>query len=122
MDFEGIASTMKVRSRYETIYWAGALIWAGLVLTAESLGFLPEVGNASAWSWIFIGVGLFGTLMNVYGTLAPDLDITTTWDYLWSGFWLVLGLSGLFAVDLFWPVVLIIIGVGIVSKTLLRST
>jgi hypothetical protein len=47
--------------------------------------------------------------MNLYSSSLPD-SVTTTWDYIWSGFWLVLGLSGLFAVDVFWPVVFLLIG------------
>lgn len=121
MNFEEIADKMEVRKRYEALYWAGALIWAGLVFGAESLGTLPQFGLADAWTWLFVGVGLYGTLMNIYGTVTPDLDITTTGDYLWSGFWLLIGVSGFFAVDVFWPVVLVLLGVAIVAKQLFRQ-
>jgi hypothetical protein len=121
MNFEEIADKMEVRKRYETLYWAGALIWAGLMFGAESLSILPQVGQADAWTWVFVGVGLYGTLINIYGTASPNLKITTTEDYLWSGFWLLLGLSGFFAVDIFWPIALVLIGVAIVVKQLFRQ-
>jgi hypothetical protein len=121
MNFEEIVDKMEVRKRYEALYWAGALIWAGLVFGAESLGILPQFGQADAWTWLFVGVGLYGTLMNIYGTVTPDLDITTTGDYLWSGFWLLIGVSGFFAVDVFWPVVLVLLGVAIVAKQFVRQ-
>jgi hypothetical protein len=76
MNFEEIADKMEVRKRYETLYWAGALIWAGLMFGAESLGILPQVGQADAWTWVFVGVGLYGTLINIYGTASPNLKIT----------------------------------------------
>jgi hypothetical protein len=119
MNIEEMVDKMEVRKRYEGLYWAGALIWAGLVFGADSLGVLPQIGQADAWTWLFVGVGLYGTLINIYGTVSPDLDITTSGDYLWSGFWLLIGLSGFFVVDLFWPVVLILIGVAIVAKEVL---
>ncbi len=121
MNFEEIADKMEVRKRYEALYWAGALIWAGLVFGADSLGILPQFGQADAWTWLFVGVGLYGTLMNIYGTVTPGLDITTSGDYLWSGFWLLIGVSGFFAVDVFWPVVLVLLGVAIVAKQLFRQ-
>lgn len=103
-------SKIERRQRAEALYWAGVLIWAGLVFGANSLGFIPQISSADAWSWLFIGAGLYGTLMNLYSSSLPD-PVTTAWDYIWSGFWLLLGLSGLFVVDIFWPVVLIAIGV-----------
>jgi hypothetical protein len=121
MNFEETVDKMEVRKRYEGLYWAGALIWAGLVFGADSVGILPQIGQADAWTWVFVGVGLYGTLMNIYGTVSPDLGITTTGDYLWSGFWLLVGLSGLFAVDIFWPVALVLIGVAIVVKQVVRQ-
>ena len=107
------------RTQAESLYWAGVLIWAGLVFAAYNLGFIPQIGSADAWSWLFIGAGLYGTLMNLYSSSLPD-SVTTTWDYIWSGFWLVLGLSGLFAIDIFWPVVLILVGASVLVKSFLR--
>ena len=109
MTTEQFLNKIDRRFRAESLYWAGVLVWAGLVFGANSLGYLPQIGSADVWSWVFIGAGLSGTLLNLYSSSLPD-SVTTTWDYIWSGFWLLLGLSGLFAIDMFWPFVLVLIG------------
>lgn len=119
MTIEELVDKKALRSRMEAIYWAGALIWVGLVFLAEELGFIPQIGNASAWSWALLGVGLYGTGLNLYSTIIPDISVTTTGDYLWSGFWLVLGLSGFFAFNVFLPIVLLVIGLAILVKGVL---
>ena len=109
MFIEEVSTWFEKRANAEALYWAGVLIWAGLVFGANSLGLLPHVGNAGVWSWVFLGAGLYGTLMNIYSS-AMSSSVTTAWDYIWSGFWLVLGLSGFVAMDIFWPVALILVG------------
>jgi hypothetical protein len=115
MFFEEVSTWFEKRANAEALYWAGVLIWAGVVFATDSLGVLPQVGSASAWSWIFLGAGLYGTLVNLYSSAMP-VSVTTTWDYIWSGFWLVLGLSGFVAVDIFWPVVLTLVGAAFLVK------
>ncbi len=121
MTMEEFVDKKALRSRMEAIYWAGALIWVGLVFGAEELGLFPKIGTASAWSWVFLGVGLYGTVLNVYGTISPKINVTTTGDYLWSGFWLMLGLSGFFTTSILWPIVLVALGVGILVKGVLLA-
>ncbi len=121
MTFEEFVDTAKERSRVETIYWAGALILAGLVFGADSLGILPQIGNGDAWSWLFSGVGLYGMLMNLYYATSADTVKPRTWDYLWSGFWLILGLSGFIATNIFWPVAMLLVGGIIFVKALTRT-
>lgn len=120
MTTEQYVNKIERRAIAESLYWAGVLIWAGLVFGVNSLGLLPQIGNADAWSWVFIGVGLYGTLLNLYHATLLD-TVTTTWDYIWSGFWLVLGLSGLFAFDMFWPLVLVLIGFTVLIKSFRSS-
>lgn len=119
MTMEQIVDKKVPRARMEAIYWAGALILVGLVFGAEELGYLPDIGNATVWSWALLGVGLYGTVLNLYSTFSPDLNITTTGDYLWSGFWLVLGLSGFITTNLLLPIVLVVLGVAILVKIFL---
>ena len=52
--------------RLDAFYWAGALIWVGLVFGAESLGILPQIGESSAWIWIFLGGGLAGLALGSF--------------------------------------------------------
>jgi hypothetical protein len=111
---------MKERHTLETFYWAVVLIWAGLVFMADNLALLPQIGDADAWSWLFFGAGLYGTLGNLYRLAAANWSSPTDWDYIWSGFWLVLGISGVTTADIFWPLALVLVGVVALAKALLR--
>jgi hypothetical protein len=119
MYYEGKAqSVQEQRKRIESLWWAGVLIWAGLVFAADSLGILPQIGEADAWSWVFLGAGLYGMLGNLYRVTSLDHPNPTAWDYVWSGFLLIVGLGGLTAVDVFWPVVLIVVGAATLVSAL----
>ncbi len=103
MTFEQEKSQKSERSRLETLWWAVALLWAGVVFGADSLGLLPQIGQADAWSWVFFGAGLFGMLGNLYRIATPESPNPTAWDYIWSGFLLLIGLSGLVTnVEILW--------------------
>jgi hypothetical protein len=108
------------RRRIETIYWAGVLIWAGVVFILDNQGSLPEIGEAGPWSWVFFGAGLYGTLGNFFRLVAVDWSSPTTWDWIWSGFWLIIGVVGVTGVDIFWPLAMVLAGVVVLGNTLLR--
>lgn len=108
------------RSRLEAMWWAGALIWAGLVFAADSLGLLPQIGESDAWSWVFLGAGLYGTLGNLYRVANPNSPNPTAWDTIWSGGLLIIGLAGMSPVDIFWPLILVLVGVVILAETLFQ--
>ncbi|UCC53920.1 MAG: hypothetical protein JSV68_08090 [Anaerolineaceae bacterium] len=110
----------KERKRLEAIWWAGALIWAGLVFAADSLGLLPQIGESDAWSWVFFGAGLYGMLGNLYRVANPNSPNPKAWDYIWSGGLLIAGLAGMSPVDVFWPVILVLVGVVILAETILQ--
>jgi hypothetical protein len=117
-----VGSELEERKRIESMWWAGVLIWAGLVFAADSLGILPQVGEAGSWSWVFFGAGLGGMLGNLYRVVSENLPNPATWDYIFTGFLLLVGLGGISAVDIFWPVVLIIVGaVTLVSTSRQRG-
>ena len=111
MSIEKMLNERAERARVKSIYWAVVILLAGLVFGANGLGFLPKIGNAGAWTFIMVGAGLIGTLMNVSYASSSDTPNPTSWDWIWSGFWLVVGLGSFFAIDMFWPLALIIIGV-----------
>ena len=117
---ETAATERKERRRLEAIWWAGALIWAGLVFAADSLGLLPQIGEADAWSWVFFGAGLYGVLGNLYRVASHNSPNPTAWDYIWSGGLLIIGLAGMSPVDVFWPLIFVLIGVVILAETLLQ--
>lgn len=111
----------KEASRHlEAIYWGGVIIWAGLIFGADSLGYLPQIGGADAWSWVFLGAGLYALLLALFRLNFPDYQNPTTSDYVWAGILLILGLGGFFSFNIAWPLILVLVGVAILGKTLLR--
>lgn len=120
MTIEKKVSEKKERQRLEGLWWAVVLIWAGLVFGAESMGWLPQIGSADAWSWVFLGAGLVGLFGDLYRVLSPDVPNPTTWDWSWSGIFLILGLGGFTALDFSWPLILILVGGVTLVKTLGR--
>ena len=121
MTTEQTTSQEEALPRLDTYYWAAALIWAGLVFGAEALGILPQIGQSSAWTWIFIGGGIGGLLLNLYSLSSPNYATPTTWDWIWSGLLLLLGLGGIIAFNIPWWLVLVVIGVIILFNALRRS-
>ncbi len=106
--------------RLDTYYWAAALIWAGLVFGAEALGILPQIPGATAWTWIFVVGGIVGLLMCLFSLNSPDYATPTTWDWIWSGLLLLLGLGTLTAFSIPWWLVLVVIGVIILVNAIVR--
>ena len=103
----------------EAFYWGGVIVWAGLVFGADSLGYLPQIGRASAWSWIFLGAGLYALLLTIFRQNSLDYPPPTTWDYVWAGVLMIFGLGGFFSFNIAWPLILVLIGAAILGKTLL---
>jgi hypothetical protein len=121
MTFEQNVSEKKERQRLEGLWWAIVLIWTGLVFGADSMGVLPQIGEADAWSWIFLGAGVFGLISNFYRLTSPAVPTPTTWDWSWSGIFLIIGLGGFTPLDFSWPLILILIG-GVTLIKALRSS
>jgi hypothetical protein len=115
-----MANQKEERKRLEAIYWAGVFIWAGLVFGADSLGILPQIGGADAWSWVFFGAGLYALVGALFRVVSPDLPAPTAWDYIWAAFLLIVGLGGVVNVDVAFPVILVIAGVAVLGNALLR--
>ena len=108
------------RQRIESFWWAGMLIWAGLIFATDSLGFLPQIGEADAWSWIFLGAGLSGSVGNIFRTSSLGIPNPTAWDWIWGSIFLLFGVGGFTTLNLFWPLILILIGAVILVNGLLR--
>ena len=108
------------RKRLESFWWAAVIIWAGIVFIADYLNILPEMGGANAWSWIFLGAGVFGLLGALVRVASADLPKPTSWDYIWSAIFLIIGASGFFGGGIAFPIALIVIGVAILANVLFR--
>jgi hypothetical protein len=105
------------RKRLEGLWWAVMLIWAGLIFGVESMGFLPQIGDADAWSWVFLGAGVFSLLGSLYRLASLNVP---TWDWVWGAFCLVIGLGGFTTVNIAWPLILILVGGVILVSVLWR--
>ncbi|MGB2896636.1 MAG: hypothetical protein WBB65_10805 [Anaerolineales bacterium] len=111
------------RKRMDSIWWAGALIWVGLVLGAEYLNFLPRLGfGREWWLWIFLGLGPWALVLNGYRAMS-DLPNPSTWDWIWTAIFLLVGLGSFFnfAGEIVGAVALVAIGVVFLTRALRRS-
>ncbi len=102
----------------DAIFWGGVLLWAGLVFGAEYLGYLPQIGTASAWSWIFLGAGVYGLVIAIVRLASASYSNPTTWDWAWAVIFLIIGLAGFIAVSIPWWLILILFGVVILVSAL----
>ena len=118
MTSEPIQAEEPKLKKLDTLWWAVALIWAGVVFGAESLNFLPQIADASVWSCIFLGAGLFGLVLNFFSLSADDYQDPTTWDWIWSGGLTLVGAAAFVAFDFPWWLVLIIVGGAILVSAL----
>ncbi len=103
-------------------FWASILIMAGLVFLADEFGYLPQIGNAQVWHWIAFGAGLALLLEALVRAVSPDYARPVMGRFIWSGILLVIGASGVISTEITWPLVLVVVGVGILVGTLLRKT
>lgn len=111
------------RKRMDAIWWAGVLIWIGLVLGAENLNILPRIGYGGEWwLWIFLGAGLWALALNVFRT-ATGWPNPSTWDWIWTAIFLLVGLGGFvnIASGIIGAVVLVGIGIVFLVRALSRS-
>ncbi len=104
----------------ESIYWGVVLLWAGLVFGADSLGYLPQIGEADAWSWAFAGAGLFGLIGALLRAISPNVLNPTAWDYIWSGGLSILGLAGFVGLEIGGALILIMAGGVLLVTTIFR--
>lgn len=98
------------RKRLEGLWWAVVFIWAGLVFGADSMAILPQIGDADAWSWIFVGAGVIAIFGNLFRLTSSQVPNPTTWDWIWGSFCLIIGLGGFTNMNIAWPLILILIG------------
>lgn len=113
-------SERKERRRLEGLWWAVVLIWAGLVFLADSMGLVPQIGDADAWSWIFLGAGMLGILGSLYRLTSANVPNPNTWDWIWGSFCIIIGLGGFTTLNIAWPLILILVGGVILVTVLLR--
>jgi hypothetical protein len=111
---------MNEKRSLDTYFWGGVLVLAGLLFGGESLGILPNIGNASAWSWLFLGAGLLSLVLNLVSLSSDSFSDPSTWDWIWGIVFILIGVGGFTTVDISWPLILLLVGVVMLAKALLR--
>ena len=96
------------------------ILWAGLVFWAESAAFLPQFAEAQPWSLIFIGAGAYGFVLSFIRLASPNFSNPAAGDYIWAAIFLLIGLGGLTSFSIAWPLIIVLVGIGILSRALFR--
>jgi hypothetical protein len=96
------------------------LVWAGLIFGADYFGYLPQIGNAITWSWIFLGAGVYGLLINFIRIFSERISNSTSWEWIWAAIFLLFGLAGFITFSIPWWLFLILIGVAILGSAFIR--
>ncbi|MCR4406979.1 MAG: hypothetical protein NUW24_08660 [Anaerolineae bacterium] len=105
------------RDPLSAIAWAGILIWAGLALLAESLGFLARFRPLHAWTLIFTGAGLIVILEAFVRLLVPEYRRPVTGSIIFGLILLGIGLGNLIGGwGTIWALVLIALGMSMLIR------
>jgi low affinity Fe/Cu permease len=104
------------RDPLSAVVWAGILIWAGLVLLVENMGFLARFERLEAWALIFVGAGLIVLLEVVVRLLVPSYRRPVTGSLIFGIILLAIGLGNLVSWGAIWALALIIIGLSILVR------
>jgi hypothetical protein len=94
------------------VFFAGLVIFVGLILLANQTGMLPRVASADTWDWIMLGVGGL-LLLSAFARAASGDYVRSSKGKIIVGLvFLGLGASAIFDVSsaLLWPAALIVFG------------
>jgi hypothetical protein len=115
-----------------SIIWAAILIWAGVVLLVNNLGYLdslkrlttrgPEwmLGWESVWGLILLGAGGILLIEVLTRLLVPAYRRPIGGTLILAFVFIGLGLGNVVSWNMIWPLILIAIGLSIVMGGLLR--
>ena len=104
------------RDPLSAIVWASILIWAGVALLAENLGFLARYEWLDACGLIFIGAGAIVLLEVVVRLLVPAYRRSIGGTLIFAVVLLGIGLSNMFGWEVTWPLILIAVGVSMLLR------
>jgi len=102
------------------IVWAGILIWAGLVLLADNLRLLARFERLEAWAIILVGAGLILLLEVAVRVLVPAYRRAVTGTLILGLILIGAGLGDLLSWNVIGPLVLILFGVFILLRVLMK--
>ena len=118
---EKFLNDMEQWGTINAIYFGGVLLWAGIVFAADSLGYLPQIGFSSAWSWFFLGAGLFSLVGNLIRQVSPSILNPSTFDYLFGAVLLAIGIGGFTSLYIALSLLLVLVGGAILYSVLFRT-
>lgn len=104
------------------IYFGGVLVYAGIIFIADSLGFLPKIGGASAWSWIFFGAGLASLIGNLIRQASSSIINPSAFDYIIGAVLLAIGLGSFTSLYIALSLTLVLVGGLILYRALFRTS
>jgi low affinity Fe/Cu permease len=122
------------RDPLNTIAWAAILIWAGIVLLADNLGYLDplrDLGRGTAglgfladfeaWSLIFFGAGVIILLEVLVRLLVPAYRKPVGGTLIFGLVLIGIGLGDVFGWTIIWPLILIGLGLSILLRGVMRN-
>lgn len=122
------------RDPLNTIAWAAILIWAGIVLLADNLGYLDpfrDLGRGTtglgfladfeAWSLIFFGAGVIILLEVLVRMLVPAYRKPVGGTLIFGLVLIGIGLGDVFGWTIIWPLILIGLGLSILLRGVMRN-
>ena len=115
-----LTRTTEEKKYIDAIFWGGALLWAGVVFGADAFGYLPQIGGAIDWSWVFLGMGLYGLMIGIVRLASTKLSNPSAWEWLWMIIFVILGAAGFLSFEVPWWLFLILIGGVILGSALLN--
>ena len=106
-----------------TITWPIILIWAGVVLLLENLGFLDELGSlgrVEASSLIFAGAGVVVLATVAIRYFMPEYRRRMTGNIILGFILIGVGLGEILGWEIVWAIIIIVIGVSLLLGGFLR--
>jgi hypothetical protein len=113
------------------VIWAAILIWAGVVLLLNNMGYLEGIkdmvqaqvpdwiaGSMGVWGLIFFGAGIILLIEVLLRLVVPAWRRSVTGTLIVAFVFIGIGLSNLVAWEIIWPLILIGIGIVIVIRVL----
>jgi hypothetical protein len=105
--------------------WAAILIWAGLVLLVQNMGLLDSLRilgtRLEAWPIILIGAGMIVLLEVLVRLVVPSYRQAVGGTLVFAVILVGIGLGNLFGWTVVLPLVLIVIGVSMLLRGLIRG-
>ncbi len=103
------------------IIWALILISVGVILLAQSLGYIEWDQFGGIWNLIFIAVGLIVLLEVAIRLVVPAYRRPVMGSLIFAVIMLSVGLGGFIGWGSIWAVALIVIGLAMIVGGLLRG-